>query len=250
MKEKKYYNKSFYKDQEHGSLVSARHLLPVVFEVFKPGSVVDVGCGVGYWLQVCKELGAKEVLGVEGSYITQELFKMDTKELKTADLKNPLHLEKRYDLAISMEVAEHLPAEFADVFVQNLVNASDVVLFSAAIIAQLGTNHVNEQMPEYWAEKFLKQGYIPIDFVRPKVWNDERIAYWYRQNSIIYLKEERLKDFPDLEFAAKSTDPKFLLRIHPEKYFAYVDEVKQLGSIPGWIVNKKNKIIKWIKTRN
>ena len=247
MEEKKYYNKSFYKELDNGSFISAQRLLPMVFDVFHPTSVVDIGCGAGYWLKVCKELGAKEVLGVEGEYITNNLFALDHSELKTADLKLPLQLDKRYDLVISMEVAEHIPEENADVFIDNLVKASDAILFSAAIVAQLGTHHINEQMPEYWAKKFLERGYIAIDYIRPKIWNDEGIEYWYRQNSIIYLKNERLKDFPELESSAHATDPDFLLRIHPEKYFAYVNETKQLGSIPGWIRNKIDKVIKWIK---
>lgn len=247
MKEKGFYNNSFYNEQESGSYISAQRLLPLVFNVFKPLSVIDIGCGVGYWLRVCQNLGAREVLGVEGPHLTKELFRLNPMELQTADLKFPLNLSKRYDLAISMEVAEHLPENSADVFVQNLVKASDIILFSAAIVAQKGTYHINEQMPEYWAKKFLQHDYSPIDYLRPRIWNDNNIEYWYRQNSIIYLKNERLADFPELEFDALATNPDFLLRIHPEKYFEYVREVKQLSTIPGWILNKKNKLARWIK---
>ena len=248
-KDVKYYNKNFYREQKDGSFLSAQILLPVVFDIFHPSSVVDIGCGVGYWLKVCnQELGIHDVLGVEGNYMTEDLFQLDKKYLQTADLRLPLELNRKFDIAISMEVAEHIPEESSDIFISNLVNAADIILFSAAIVAQLGTNHINEQMPEYWAKKFLAHNYIPIDFVRPKIWNDEGIEYWYRQNAIIYLKKERLIDFPELKFAAEATDPNFLLRIHPEKYFAYVNETRQLSSIPGFIRNKADKVIKWIKS--
>lgn len=250
MKEEKYYDKDFFEELEDGSYLSAKKILPIVQNIFNPKSVLDVGCGVGYWLEVWKrDLNVDDILGIEGTYVTKEFFRIDTKYLKTADLKLPLKLNRKYDLVMSMEVAEHIPENCADIFINNLVNAGDIILFSAAIIGQLGTYHINEQMPEYWAKKFLAHDYVPVDVIRPQIWNDNEIQYWYRQNTFIFIKRNALERFPKLQPAALATQSDFLVRIHPEKYFAYVEENKQLQTMRGFLRYKLYNIKKWIKKR-
>ena len=63
------------------------------------------------------------------------------------DLAQPLQIDRRFDLALSLEVAEHLPPECGSEFVQTLTDLSSVILFSAAIPFQGGTDHLNEQWP-------------------------------------------------------------------------------------------------------
>jgi hypothetical protein len=75
------------------------------------------------------------------------------------ELDKGISVDRKYDLAISVEVAEHLPPNAADIFIESIVKASDIVLFSAAIPFQGGTNHINEQWPEYWNKLFNKNGY-------------------------------------------------------------------------------------------
>ncbi|MBC7934606.1 MAG: methyltransferase domain-containing protein [Rhizobacter sp.] len=248
MQETKYYDDAFYAELNDGSYLSAKKILPVINELFKPASVVDIGCGVGYWVKVWKDdLQVNDVLGIEGTYMTQDLYELDKQYLMTADLKMPLTLPKKYDLVMSMEVAEHIPEDHADIFIKNLVDAGDIILFSAAIKGQLGTYHINEQMPEYWAEKFKKHNYKVVDFIRPAIWNDTSIAYWYRQNTLLFIKEERVNEFPQLKKAAEITDAAYLTRIHPEKYFAYVEENNQLRSIGGFIKYKLYLLKKRLK---
>lgn len=248
MKETKYYGKAFYDELNEGSYRSAQKIIAIADRLFKPASVLDVGCGAGYWLKVWKEeTNATAILGVEGSYMDSSLFELDKKYLLTADLKEPLKLNQRYDLVTSMEVAEHIPEENAGTFIQNLTDAGDIILFSAAIKGQLGTYHINEQMPEYWAEKFKQHNYIAVDYIRPKIWNDTSIQYWYRQNTLLFIKESRLAEFPELQAVAAITDPAYLTRIHPEKYFAYVEENNKLQSIGGFIKYKLYLLKKKLK---
>ena len=248
MEEKKYYDKKFYNLLQSGSYISAKKVLPFVQEIFHPASVLDLGCGVGYWVKVWKEdLQVEDVLGIEGSYVTEDMFYLDKMYLQNEDLKMPLHLNRKYDLVMSLEVAEHIEEKYADTFIENLVNAGDIILFSAAIKGQLGTYHVNEQMPEYWAGKFAKHDYAVIDFIRPLIWNDIEIDYWYRQNILLFIKKGRLKDYPELKVVAESTRPDYLTRIHPEKYFAYVDEANKLQTLQGFIKHQYNNLKKRIK---
>ena len=104
------------------------------------------------------------------------------------DLTQPISLGRRFDLAICLEVAEHIDEKRASDFLSTLTSFSDHVLFSAAIPYQGGTGHVNEQWPGYWARLFADKGYGCQDFIRKKIWNDSGIHYWYRQNILLFSK--------------------------------------------------------------
>ena len=152
---------------------------------------VDFGCGVGIWLAAAKRLGVEHCLGLEGPWVkTQPLAAADL-EIRDTDLEQTVSLQERYDLAISLEVAEHLAPERADSFVADLCRASNVVLFSAAIPGQDGDGHQNEQWPSYWAERFIRLGYMPLDVIRPLVQLDQTIAVWYRTNVVLYARPEQ-----------------------------------------------------------
>ncbi len=124
-------------------------------------------------------------------------------ELVAQDLETCITLDEPFDLAISLEVAEHLSPERAMSFVEDICAAAPCVLFSAAIPHQGGRHHVNEQWQSYWTERFLQQGYRPIDLVRPQIWTQDRIPFYYRQNTILYAApepyrsiQERLAELP------------------------------------------------------
>jgi hypothetical protein len=117
---------------------------------------------------------------------------------------------------MSLEVAEHISAASADIFVRNLTELSDLIVFSAAIPGQGGTFHVNEQWPEYWAEKFKRAGYVVVDCMRKEIWHNEQINFWYRQNILVFVSEKILAKFDVLKPYLITTDPAFLTRIHPE----------------------------------
>ena len=168
---------------------AAEQVLPVLFSIFKPKSILDVGCGLGNWIEVAKKMGVEEVVGVDGSYVNRTLLKIDDKEFIEKDLAKPFDLNKNFDLAICLEVAEHLPETSADTLIQSIVTHADVVIFSAAIPGQGGQNHINEQWPTYWQELFQKYDYDMIDYFRPKIWNNTKIERWYRQNMFLVVKK-------------------------------------------------------------
>src|SRR5690606_18671354 len=147
----------------------------------------DVGCGVGAWLDVARNLGAS-VVGYEGEWVKSLPPSYAGLEIRSADLEQPLRADRTFDLALSLEVAEHLTPGRADSFVADLVALAPHVLFSSAGPGQGGNNHLNEQWQSVWAERFASHGYGPRDIVRPKVWTDRGVAYWYRQNAILYSK--------------------------------------------------------------
>jgi hypothetical protein len=133
------------------------------------------------------------------------------------DLRKPLHLNHRFDLVVSLEVAEHLPPESAVSFVNTLCQLGDVVLFSAAIPFQGGEHHVNEQWPDYWAAMFESRGYFACDIIRPLIWNDARVSWCYRQNTFLFLNEAARQQYPKLGSTVMSPSELHRL-VHPEKY--------------------------------
>ena len=182
------YSSLFYALQRRGSERSADVVLPVAFEFTKPASIVDVGCGAGTWLAAARRLGVTRTVGVEGPWVANvELASKDI-EMHHADLERKLPELGRFDLAVCMEVAEHLSPERAAGIVEDLCALSDTVLFSAAIHWQGGIRHLNEQPQSYWAALFARHGFGASDVIRPRIWRNGRVSYWYRQNTILYVK--------------------------------------------------------------
>lgn len=169
---------------------AARIVLPFVFKMRQPRSVLDVGCGLGTWLSVCEELGVSDYLGVDGSYVDLKLLTIPQTNFKIFDLRKSFSLGRKFDLVICLEVAEHLPEQVADEFVNNLVTHGETILFSAAIPGQGGQNHINEQWPSYWEAKFNKHGFYFHDIVRSNFWDNKKVEIWYRQNMFMVTKQK------------------------------------------------------------
>ncbi len=162
----------------------------MVFELVRPQSLVDVGCGIGTWLKVAKDSGVPLVVGVDGEYVLSAGLLIEKSEFLPADLRMPLSdLERRFDLAMSLEVAEHLPRERSQGLVDDLCRLADVVIFSAAIPGQGGTDHINLQAQSAWIERFAVNGYLPFDLIRPRVWDETSVESWYRQNVLVFVNQ-------------------------------------------------------------
>ena len=217
------YQAYFYANRYQQTVQAAGRILDLVLPRLPPvRSAVDVGCGVGAWLSVLREKGVADVLGVDGAWVDEKLLKIPVEKFRRADLSRPLNLERRFDLAICLEVAEHLSPERAEGFVAELTGAADFVLFSAAIPFQGGYGHVNEQWQSYWADRFARRGFVVRDWVRPRLWTDAAIPVWYRENLLLFVAERRVPELvsaPDgLPDAALPLD-----LVHPEAYLSKVD---------------------------
>ena len=205
------YDDRFFEAKNEGSYASAKIILPLVFSIVAPRSVVDVGCGSGTWLRAAEELGVRDYHGYNGSQPSKLFVPPD--RFTVADLARPLQAGRRFDLAICCEVAEHLPADAAEVLIATLTSLSEVVLFSAAIPGQGGKHHVNEQWPSYWQKKFQQRDYSAYDVLRPRIWDDPTVEWWYRQNIVLYVADRAAARFPLPEKTAE-----VLALVHPELY--------------------------------
>jgi len=220
------YTSDFYRKQAADARRSAEIIVPLVVDLIRPNSVVDVGCGVGAWLSVFMEHGVEDVLGIDGEWVDRALLKIPERRFSSFDLEKPFRIDRRFDLAMSVEVAEHLPAECAEIFVASLTRLAPVVLFSAAIPFQGGTHHLNEQWPEYWAGYFRERGYAAVDCLRKKIWRNDDVDWWYAQNILIFAHRDFLETHPSLE---NEQAPPAL--VHPRKYLELVDWIGGLSKM-------------------
>src|SRR5215470_1463207 len=120
-KEPRLYDAKFYRELD-STRDSAGEILPIVVGLMRPSSIVDIGCGTGHWLATAIELGISDVLGVDGEWAVQAKLRIPQEKFFVHDLRTPLRLNRRFDLAISLEVAEHLPASQARAFIELLCN--------------------------------------------------------------------------------------------------------------------------------
>lgn len=216
------YTNEFYRTQRDGSRLSAQAIVPLVLALVKPQSVVDVGCGVGTWLSVFKRFGIEDVCGVDGEYVDRNMLEIPESQFLAFDLTRPIEIDRQFDLVVSVEVAEHLPEQCAKTFVQSLTKLGPIVLFSAAIPFQGGTCHVNEQWPDYWANYFKDNGYEAIDCIRKRVWQNDKIEWWYSQNILLFSRKDHLAGHPLLKKEFENTDPSQLSIVHPKKYLEVI----------------------------
>jgi SAM-dependent methyltransferase len=163
-------------------------VIPLINKLVQPNSVLDVGCGVGTWLAEWERQGVTDIVGLDGDYVDRTALQIDPGKFTPTDLAKNFSLRRTFDLVECLEVAEHLHESCADKFIECLTTHGDIVLFSAAIPGQGGTHHVNEQWPSYWAERFFRAGFRLYDVIRPLIWTDSSVEWWYRQNVLIFSK--------------------------------------------------------------
>jgi SAM-dependent methyltransferase len=223
------YSSAYYEAQGEGSLSSARAILPPLLQAVPVRSVLDVGCGSGTWLKVCKELGATEVLGVDGSVIAGNELKIEAGEFRRQELNEPFDLGRRFDLVISVEVAEHLLPSVSAQFVRSLAAHGDLILFSAAIPFQGGVHHTNERWQSYWAGLFRDIGFEPVDCVRSRVWADEKVEMFYAQNTLLYVRSASAANYPRLPRGESGTGRAPLDIVHPKLFVSAATNPARLG---------------------
>jgi SAM-dependent methyltransferase len=246
------YSNAFYEEFKDSSRLSASVVVPLVMDLVRPNSVVDIGCGIGIWLSVFKEYGVQKITGVDGPWVDQKLLAIPKEHFIAKDISEEFSLDIKADLAICLEMAEHVPASVAENLVRMLTSIAPVVLFSAAIPHQGGSGHVNEQWPEYWAALFKKNGFIPVDCIRRKIWEDSRVSWFYAQNMFIYVSSNALTKYPALTTEVIAGFGSTPTLIHPYKYLYFAERwellVPFLGKIPARVLHAAKRTLSYFAT--
>ncbi len=193
------------------TFTSAQTILRGLFGAAVPSSVVDFGCGRGDWLRAARAAGANALLGIDpfGDAETGDIPRV------THDATQPWMPDRPYELALCVEVAEHLPPEAMPVLVGSITRAAPCCVFSAAAPLQGGIGHLNERVPADWARAFAQAGFECLD-PRPLFWSDDAVEPWYRQNLLVF---RRPGHGPKAWDAMRTSEPLHL--VHPIIFAGY-----------------------------
>lgn len=169
-----------------------RILASVIFELYRPATVVEFGCEWSHLSREFAKLGV-QVIAVDG--YSQPNFTGFSVEFHRLDLNNPVAIanfftNKHFDLAVCLEVAEHLQPESSSTLVKWLTQVAPIVIFSAAVPGQGGHGHINLHPREYWHNEFTQHEFVIADRVREKLRVTSSVAPWYRYNTIDYLQRQ------------------------------------------------------------
>ncbi len=186
------YDEAFFAENQREGLLHAAWFCPLLVEIFHPQSLVDVGCGTGHFGKWFLE-NRIHYLGIEGSECGYRHRLVDS--VANLDLRTFKWTGDKYDLAISIEVAEHIEVEYAGVFVDTLCALSDTIVLTAAVPGQGGTFHVNEQPQSYWVDLFMDRNYYCSNVatkdlrrgIKRARLNNQHVAGWFK-NIMVYRK--------------------------------------------------------------
>jgi SAM-dependent methyltransferase len=192
------YNNDFMQYAAHSSAHSAAAVTSLLHGRLNVDSVLDVGCAQGTWLRAWNERGVADLHGVDGDYVDRRTLEVPEFMFTAVDLNVPFDLGRQFDLVQSLEVGEHIEEHASEIFIESIVrHARRYVVFSAAPPGQGGEYHINEQPYEFWRRKFEQRGFVTVDTVRPAIAGDNRISYWYRYNSLLFIRREALAEIPE-----------------------------------------------------
>ncbi len=202
------YNGPFHNSLRAISRQSALAVVPLLIKSINPKSVVDFGYRSGEWLSVFREFGISDLLGVDGA---------SAKDAQVASLSAAFdeHLNRRFDLALCLELAEHLDIARAQAFVEGLTRLAPVVAFSSAIPSQSDEGHLNKQWQSYWTGLFEAQGYQPFFALRHALWENEDVTLSYRQTLICFCARNHPELIERLTQLEKET-PVSVDVVHPD----------------------------------
>ena len=187
------YDNRFFDVIDRASLSSAQIIVPLVQALVPTRTVVDIGCGRGAWLRTFREYGSDVIAGYDGNYVDRSTLLIPQEAFTPMDLSGPLTLSGTFDLAVCLEVAEHLPQRRAEDLVKLLCRLAPAILFSAAIPGQGGTHHINEQWPHYWERYFNDLGFVKLDPIRGVVFANPGVATHYKQNTFLYVNRAQVE---------------------------------------------------------
>ena len=188
------YDNAFFGDAYDSSFRSAVAMLGSLNQALEFKTVVDIGAGVGAWSRAAIELN-KEVLSIDGNWVQEIPGKFELLKYSFQNLNEPINTDSIYDLAICLEVAEHLSPVRSEGLISDLCGLAPVVMFGAALPRQGGAGHINCRPHSFWINLFAENNYKAIDFFRPQFWYDGQVGPWYSQNTYLFVKNERASEF-------------------------------------------------------
>ena len=150
-------------------------------------SVLDLGAGPGLYSETLSKNGILASC-YDGNPDTQTLSKG---KCAIADLTFDLNFSK-HDWVLSLEVGEHLPKEYEDIFFGNIIrNSKHGIVLSWAVPGQGGDGHVNLQSNNYVKSKMASLGYFN-NIEAENIFREASTLSWFKNTIMVFepLKEE------------------------------------------------------------
>lgn len=171
-----------------GAQASAAVIVPMILNHLplapdRTPEVIDVGCGEGWWSSELQRHGC-HVTSLDQAPPPEAARGVRVGRLDLEQLTYALE-PNAYDLAVCLEVAEHVTEDAGAYLVGELCSAARYVAFSAAIPGQGGHGHLTERWPTYWSQLFAAHGYALVDPWRRALWDEPGVEPWYAQNLLL-----------------------------------------------------------------
>ena len=175
------------------------------FEKWHPSSVLDIGCGIGGYLALAKALGTQTRFGIDG--LACAATALTAEEYLAHDLATPVHLGRRFDLVLCLEVAEHLSPDRTGILYDSIVqHAAERVIFSAAELGQPGHGHINCRPFGDWLALWDRYGWVP-ELAPTLAMRSLATLSWLRRNLVVLRRATQRDGAADtralLEVAAR-----------------------------------------------
>ena len=158
-------------------------------EVFHPLSIVDFGCSIGVILANFEKKGI-DILGIDGSAMSKKYSCISKNNFLLFDLRRKLNIEKKYDLCLCLETAEHIEERYSDILLSNIARSSSTIIFSAAPPAVTADCHFNLKSYEWWIEKFRKFNFeldsSSTENFKNRIKNIPGVPWYYTVNIMIF----------------------------------------------------------------
>lgn len=157
-----------------------------IVQDFNPKTVIDFGCAYGYLVKALRDLGV-DAWGIDiSSYAISKADENVKKYLRVHSVleKLPNDLYEKFDMAICIEMIEHLYESDGLRALENISNYSDTILLSSTSRDFMEETHFNVQQNEYWAEKMSK-----LSFYKALNYNIDYISL----DAFVYKKDLNIK---------------------------------------------------------
>lgn len=194
------YKNQFYLRHRAITSYSSKKIVELFPNFFKPESILDIGCGTGEWIKAFKDrYSSCEFSGIDGYWVKKDDLIYKEINFFNIDLKHQLSSEvfnKKYDLVCCLETITDLPENRGRIIIKEITKITKLCLFSSGTPVQNHGPHINIQWQSYWHNLFAQNGFIALDFIRPKTWDDPNVGPWYSQNCFLFVEKSWLKDNP------------------------------------------------------
>lgn len=209
-----------------------------IVQTINPTSILDLGCGVGSYLEGALRAGCKNILGIEIAFDTaRKYFTEDINpHIRKGDITTNLNLNRSFDCVMSFEVGEHIDPEDTVGFLDNLTRlSSNYIILTAAPPGQRGTGHINLRERQVWINDIVSRGFS----YRPElvnsfwpVWKKFGAPKYILRNLMVFKKDApSWKNYRPISHADKS----YLLHFFPPNHFDYFVDI---GAQHGWVSNE------------